>query len=208
MRDIVIIGSGGHSRSVISIVKMARKWRKVSIIDTRYSGDIETILGVPVVGGMEFLDTVKVSITDIFIAIGDNFLRRDMISLIINKGFKTPNLIHANSTLDQDVTLGYGNFIGSGANLGPDVKIGNGNIINTLANLDHESKIGNYNQLSPSSVLCGRSVIGNLAFLGANSTIIDGLEIADKTIIGAGAVVIHNIENSGMTFAGVPAKTI
>jgi sugar O-acyltransferase (sialic acid O-acetyltransferase NeuD family) len=208
MRDIIIIGSGGHSRSVISIVKKANKWKNLSIIDTQYNGNIETILSVPIVGGMEFLDTVNINITDIFIAIGDNFLRRDMINLVIKKGFKIPNLIHANSILDQDVILGYGNFIGSGANLGPDVRIGNGNIVNTLVNLDHESKIGNYNQLAPSSVLCGRSVIGDLTLLGANSTIIDGLEIADKTIIGAGAVVIHNIENSGMTFTGVPAKKI
>ena len=208
MRNIIIIGSGGHSRSVISIVKASNKWRKISIIDTQYNGNAEKILTVPVVGGMKFLDTVDTSNTDIFIAIGDNFLRKDMISLIINKGFKIPNLIHTNSTLDQDVTLGYANFIGPGANLGPDVKVGNGNIINTLANLDHESKIGDYNQLAPSSVLCGRSIIGNLVFIGANSTIVDSLEIADKTIIGAGAVVIKSIENSGDTFVGVPAKKI
>jgi sugar O-acyltransferase (sialic acid O-acetyltransferase NeuD family) len=208
MRDIIIIGSGGHSRSVISIAKKANKWKKLSIIDIQYNGNIETILSIPVVGGMEFLDTANVNITDVFIAIGDNFLRRDMISLVLTKGFEIPNLIHANAILDHDVILGYGNFIGSGANLGPDVKVGNGNIVNTLANLDHESKIGNYNQLAPSSVLCGRSVIGDLTWLGANSTIIDSLEIASETIIGAGAVVIHNIENPGMTFAGVPAKKI
>lgn len=208
MRDIIIIGSGGHSRSVISIVKSAKKWKNVSIIDTQYSGNIEKILTVPVVGGMEFLSAIDIGATDIFIAIGDNILRRDITCLIINKGFKIPNLIHSNSFIDHDAALGYGNFIGSGANLGPDVKVGNGNIINTLANLDHESKIGNYNQLAPSSVLCGRSVIGNLVFLGANSTIVNNLDIADKTIIGAGAVVTKSIQNPGERFAGVPAKKI
>jgi sugar O-acyltransferase (sialic acid O-acetyltransferase NeuD family) len=206
MKDIIIIGSGGHSRSVISIIKAAKKWRKISIIDTQYSGNIEKILSFPVVGGMEFLDTVNISTTDIFIAIGDNILRRDMINLIIKKGFTIPNLVHSDSTLDQDIELGYGNFIGAAANLGPNVKIGNGNIINTLVNIDHETKIGNYNQLAPSSVVCGRSTIGSLVFLGANATIIDGLKVSDKTIIGAGAVVISNIENSGMTFVGIPAK--
>ena len=132
MRDIIIIGSGGHSRAVISIVKSAKKWRKVSIIDTKYNGNIEKILTVPVVGGIEFLEKLNINNTDVFVAIGDNFLRRDMIGLVIDKGFKIPNLIHSNSNLDQDITLGYGNFIGSGANLGPDVNVGNGNIIFSL----------------------------------------------------------------------------
>ncbi len=208
MRDIIIIGSGGHSRAVISIVKSAKKWRKVSIIDTKYNGNIEKILTVPVVGGIEFLEKLNINNTDVFVAIGDNFLRRDMIGLVIDKGFKIPNLIHSNSNLDQDITLGYGNFIGSGANLGPDVNVGNGNIINTSVDLDHESKIGDYNQLAPASVLCGRSVVGNLVLLGANSTVLDNLEIADETIIGAGAVVIKSIESSGETFVGIPAKKI
>jgi sugar O-acyltransferase (sialic acid O-acetyltransferase NeuD family) len=208
MRDIIIIGSGGHSRAVISIVKASRKWRNVSNVDLEYKANTETILGVPIVGGIKFLDTVNVNITDIFIAIGDNLIRRNFISLVIKKGFKIPNLIHENAFIDSDAILGYANFIGSGTNLGADVRIGNGNIINTLANIDHESKIGNYNHLSPSSVVCGRVFIGNLTLLGANSTILPFLEIADKTIIGAGAVVTHNIENSGLTFVGVPAKKI
>jgi sugar O-acyltransferase (sialic acid O-acetyltransferase NeuD family) len=208
MRNITIIGSGGHSRSVISILKTVRKWKKISIIDIQFNGESETILGTPVVGGMEFFDTLDPSTTDVFVAIGDNSLRKDMISFVINHGFKVPNLIHENATLDQDVMLGYGNFIGSGANIGPSVEIGDGNIVNNLVNLDHESKIGNWNHLSPSSVVCGRVVLGNLTWIGANSTVIDGIEIADRTTIGAGAVVIQSIKKSGMVFAGVPAKQI
>jgi sugar O-acyltransferase (sialic acid O-acetyltransferase NeuD family) len=208
MKEIIIIGSGGHSRSVISVVKKLRKWKKISIIDTKFKGERESILGVMVLGGMEFIDTLNPTITDIFVAIGDNSLRKEMISFVIKKGFKVPNLINENATLDQDLILGFGNFIGSSANIGPNVQIGDGNIVNNLANIDHESKIGDWNHLSPSSVLCGRVNIGNLTWIGANSTILDGLLIADRTIVGAGAVVIENIIESDKVFAGVPAKQL
>lgn len=208
MRNIIIIGSGGHSRSVISIVRQYGKWIDMSIIDIRYSGGEETILGIPIVGDIGILDTINTHDTDIFVAIGDNRLRKDMINLVVDRGFKIPNLIHSSAIIDESVDLGFGNFIGAGANLGPDVRIGNGNIVNTLSNLDHESRLGNYSHLSPSTVVCGRSVIGDLTWLGANSTVIDGVEIADETTIGAGAVVIRSISESGLTYTGIPAKRL
>lgn len=208
MNDIYIIGSGGHARAVLSIIKILDKWKKISIIDIDFKDQNEEILGVSVSGGLELLEPLNAKEIDIFVAIGDNFLRKGMLNSLSKNGFNMPNMIHDTAIIDEDAIIGEGNFIGANVNIGPGVQIGNGNIINNLANIDHESKIGHWNHLSPSSVICGRVVIKNLTWIGANSTVIDGLEVAEKTIIGAGSVVIKSIMNSGLKYAGVPARKL
>ena len=208
MKDIYIIGCGGHARPVISIIKSLKKWKKFSLIDIDFKDQQEKILDVDVKGGLGLIDSLNPKDTDVFVAIGNNLHRRDIINFLVSNGFNIPNLIHDTANIDQDASIGVGNFIGASVNIGPGVRVGDGNIINNFANIDHESKIGDWNHLSPASVICGRVVIRDLTWIGANSTVIDGIELAERTTIGAGSVVIKSILSSGFKYVGVPAKQL
>ena len=206
MKDLIIFGSGGHARSVVSIANSMNKWNILSIVDLNFNGNNEYIYDVPVESFDQIIYKINPSNTNVFIAIGNNIERFNAYKKIEKYNFYFPNLIHPLAFLDPTSQVGKGNYIGQFSNLGAYSKIGDFNIINTYSNIEHEVSIGNFNQLSPGAIICGRSTLKCKTFMGANSVIIDKLKIAERTTIGAGAVVIKDIEFPNNTYIGVPAK--
>jgi len=206
MKDLIILGSGGHSRSVVSIANSMNEWNILAIVDFNFNEKNEYIYNVPVKSFDEVINKINPSKLNVFIAIGNNMERFYIYKKIEKYNFSYPNLIHPLACLDPTSQIGKGNYIGQFSNLGAYSKIGDFNIINTYSNIEHEVSIGNFNQLSPGSIICGRSTLQCKTFMGANSVIIDKLKIAEHTTIGAGAVVIKDIEFPNNTYIGVPAK--
>jgi len=204
----LVIGSGGHSRVVISILQEPEKMKYeiIGVLDLQTPKNNEKILGVPVLGKVDTLKKFCNKAPYLFLSIGENALRKEYFELGQNLGFQFPNLISNTVNVSPEVCLGKGNIICPLVHFGPCSVVGNNNIINTRSILEHESSIANHSHLAPGSVVCGRAKIGDEVFLGANATVIENITVANQTVIGAGTVVIKNIEISGMVHIGVPAK--
>ncbi len=208
MKDLIVFGSGGHARSVVTVANCMKKWNISAIVDFNFNGRDEYITDVPVISFDQAIKKINPIETDAFIAIGDNLERFNAFKKIEKYKFSYPNLIHPLAFLDTTSQIGNGNYIGQFSNLGAYSKIGDFNIVNTYSNIEHEVSIGNFNQLSPGAIICGRSTLKCKTFMGANSVIIDKLKVANHTIIGAGAVVIKDIESPNNTYIGVPARIL
>jgi sugar O-acyltransferase (sialic acid O-acetyltransferase NeuD family) len=208
MRDILIIGAGGHARPVISAISEMGRWNIVGILDVNFRGQPETIGTIPILGGMDKIHDFHLNKTDIAVASGDNLQRSNIQNMDYLSAFKFPNIIHPTAYIDKYATVGSGNFIGPFAYIGAMASIGSGNLINTKASIDHEVVLGDFSQLAPSSVVCGRCKIGDKVLIGANATVLNGLEIADETIVGAGAVIDKSIYIKGRTYVGIPGKVL
>ncbi|MDA9562016.1 acetyltransferase [Gammaproteobacteria bacterium] len=207
MKNLIIIGAGGHSRPAIEIANLQRKWKNIELIDINYKGP-ESIMGSKIIGGLDKIPSLDNNKTDFFFAIGDNILRKSIFGKVQDLNINFTNLIHPKSEVSGFATIGVGNFIGPFSNIGPQVTIGNHNIINSFANIEHESSIGNYNHLGPSAIICGRSKIANKVFIGSNSTVIEKVSIPDGVIIGAGSVIINSNLEEEKKYAGIPIKRI
>jgi len=208
VKKLVIIGAGGHCRAVISTVMRQQKWNIQGIIDLDYHQQKEEILGVSVVGGVEYVLSLDCKEVCLIIAVGDNNQRRGLMQEMDERGFELPNIIDPSAYISQNLNIGKGNYIASMAHIGPCVTIGNGNIINTHANIEHEAAVGNYNNIAPSAVLCGRSFVEDQVLVGANATILDNKYIVKDTVIGAGSVITQNIEKEGRVVVGVPGREV
>ena len=209
MKDLIVIGSGGQARSVIDIVMLNNQLNISGILDINFEGDIEEkILGVPVLGGMESLKKISPEKTAIFLAIGDNKIRKKISQIIEGRGFKSVNIVHPQAYVSKEALIGNGNFVGAFANVGPGVKVGNYCLLNTLSNLEHEVSVGNFCQFGPGAMVCGRSSISDNVFVGAGGIVIDKISISAGVVIGAGAVVTKNLSDLNSTYIGVPARKI
>ena len=201
MNDLVIVGAGGHCRSILSILRLQKNCSILAIYDNAPRPN-EYIDGIKVLHIDEILDN---KCRNLFPSIGDNQRRYDAIKFLTYSSF--PSIISPYAYVDPSATIGKGCFIGSFAYVGPQVHIDDFSIINTHAILEHESKVGSFVHLAPSSVVCGRTTISDFCFLGANSVVIDNLEIQKNTIIGAGSVVIRSITAMNTTYVGNPASS-
>jgi len=206
-KQAIVIGTGGHSRVVLSILNSLNTHNIFGILDLRVNKSGESILGIPVIGSIDKIKEFDNNIFDIFLAIGDNSLRRLIFKKVKRYNFSFPNLVSKHAIVDVNSEIGEANIVCPRAFIGPSSIIGDNNIINTGAIIEHEACIKDHCHFSPLSIVAGRSCINNECFIGASATIIDKISISEKVVVGAGSTVIGDISKSG-TYVGSPAKLL
>jgi UDP-perosamine 4-acetyltransferase len=201
---VVIVGSGGHAKVVIELLRAEGKYRIKGCTALAESG---FVLGdVPILGTDSVLPAILANgAKKVFVAIGDNHLRLRLLSQVSEMGFELINAVSPNAVVSPSATLGRGIAIMAGAIINASAEIGDGVIINTNAGVDHDCRIGNGAHIGPGSALAGNVEIGCESFLGAGTCVVPGVRIGSRAILGAGSVVVRDIPDDVMAM-GVPAR--
>ncbi len=201
MKELVIIGAGGHGRVIADIAQKSGVYKTISFLD---DGDAKETMGLPIIG--QSSDVEKYANTaDIFVAIGNNAVRGEFIERLLAMNANVPTLIHPSAIIGACVEIGVGTAIMAGAVINPCSKLGKGVILNTCSSIDHDCAIGDYVHIAVGAHLAGAVSIGKKTWVGAGATVSNNVDICSNCMIGAGAVVIKDITESG-TYIGVPAK--
>jgi UDP-perosamine 4-acetyltransferase len=201
---VVIIGTGGHAKVVIELVRAEQKYQ---IMGCTGLGETGFVLGdVPILGTDSVLPGMLANSTKkAFVAIGDNHLRQRLLAQVSEMGFALINAISPNAVVSPTAKLGRGIAIMAGAIINASTQIDDGAIINTNASIDHDCRIGSGAHIGPGSVLAGNVKIGSETFLGLGTCVIPGIRIGSRTVVGAGSVVVRDLPD-GVTAMGVPAR--
>lgn len=196
--EIALFGCGGHSRSVADLLLANNPNVLLVFIDVN-AREGETIYGFPVVKEYPS-DNLPV-----FLAIGDNMLRKAMFEEISITNLIS--IISCKAHIGFGAFLDVGCFVGNFCHIGPDVIIGKNTIVNNGAVVEHEVKVGCHCHIGPNVTISGRSKIGDLVFVGVGATIMENVSICSNVTIGAGATVVKNIEEPGV-YIGTPVKRV
>ncbi|MGM0502721.1 MAG: acetyltransferase [Bacillota bacterium] len=212
MKNIVLIGAGGHCKVVIDIIQQNENYNLVGLIDKDHQNIGNKVLQVPIIGTDSDLEEIlkQGQASSALIAIGstgDNKLRKKLYDKIKELGYDFINVIHPNTTLAKSLKLGTANTIMAGAIINPEVVIGDNNIINTGSIIEHDTVIKNNVHVGPGVKISGGATIGNNTHLGTGATIIQHIKIGENCLIGAGAVVINDIPNNSVV-VGNPGQVI
>ena len=205
--DALIIGTGGHSRSVLQILSILNV-RIIGLLDIKSEERGELIYGHEVLGGFSDLGKFSNQKISIFLAIGNIALRTKYYKLAQQLGYKVPNLISPSAVLPKPLMLGDANHICFNTFIGAEVNIGSNNIINSGVIVEHETYIGNNCHLAPGAVICGRVKIGSNVYIGAGSVVKDNVTIADNIIVGAGSIIVSNLDSPYSTYVGNPSRKL
>lgn len=210
MKKIVIIGAGGHARSVIDIFLQTGEYQIAGCLDPCYSyrDKIEFMEDIHIIGDDSLIpELVNTGIEYAFVAIGDNKLRCKIMNKVKNCALKVVSAISPHAYISPRAVIGAGSCVMPGAVININCKIGEGVIINTNSSVDHDCQIYNYVHIAPGTAISGGSVINEGTHIGTNASVIDGICIGSWSYVGAGAVVVKNIPSNVMAY-GVPAKVI
>lgn len=209
MKEIIVIGGGGHSKSVICLIKKLGDFRIIGYLDNVDKG---SILGIGYLGNDNYLKKIINDYPDCSAVIGIGNLkissqRRDLKEKLEQAGFKLPALISPTAIINEEVRIGNGSVIMDGVIINSGSSIGECAIINTASVIDHDCNLGDFVHLAPSATLSGGVEIGENSIIGAGATVIQYKKICVNCIIGAGAVVTDDCNLAG-TYVGVPARKI
>ena len=142
---------------------------------------------------------------DIVVAIGDNTIRKRVVSDLKNIRFFS--VIHPKAIIADNVVYGDGTVVMAGVVVNQGTKIGCHVILNTRCSVDHDCTIEDFVHVSPGVTLCGGIAIGQGTHIGAGATVLPNIKIGENVIVGAGAVVTKDIPSESKVI-GVPARLI
>lgn len=205
MNRIFLLGGGGHTKQVIDILKIN------NIIVTGIFDDTKPINSIyynnyKIIDKIDNLSKYIDKDDHLFCGIGDNIIRRDIVSNY--KMYKFINVISPFAYISRTTNIiGSGNYIGHNVNIQSDCIINNFNIINDNSCIMHDVEIGDYNHMCPMAVAGGNVRIGNCNLIGTNATINPKIHIGNNNTIGSGSVIIRNINHNNI-IVGNPGKVI
>lgn len=203
MNKLLIVGAGGHGRVCFDIATQMNQWSEVFFLD---DGPKQNEYGLKIVDRVENASSYS-NEYDFFVAIGDNEIRENIIQHFEMKKLNVINLIHPNSVISGDISIGKGTVIMPGSIINTGTKIGRGVIINTGAIIDHDCTICDYVHISPGVNLAGNVYIHDNSHIGIGASVINNISIEAEVIVGAGAVIVKKITSSGL-YIGTPARKV
>jgi len=204
MKQIFILGAGGFSKEVFTLIKHIGDYDVKGFIDFETKPDI--IIGNKAykVYAENYLDDVGKDIT-LAVGVGDPKL----IQKLVNKfrhTFQFPNLIHPSVIGNfDDISMGDGNIVTANCVFTTSIKIGSFNIFNLSTTVGHDVTIGDYNVINPAVNISGGVLIGNTNLIGVNATILQYKHIGSNSTVGASSLVTKDVEDDTVV-AGIPAK--
>lgn len=210
MKKIIIVGCGGHAKSVTDAVMSVGQYEIAGFVDKDINNEFECN-GYGVIGTDDNLQSIYDSgIHNACIGIGylgDGTIREKMYATLKQIGYELPAIADVTAAIANGVRLGEGVFIGKNAVVNTDAVIGNVAIVNSGAVIEHDCVVGDFTHIAVGAIVCGGVRIGRATLVGANATVIQGVAIGDGAIVAAGAVVTKNIESKAVV-AGIPAHTM
>lgn len=196
MEKIVLVGFGGHARSVADSIEREGKYHIIGYTDLKPA---EVDNGYKYLGVDDELEKIYSDGTHLAAVtlgqLGTDKVRHKLYDKLKKIGFELPVITDPSAIIAPNVIVGEGTFIGKNVVVNSNTSIGKMSIINTGALLEHDNSIGEYCHIAVRAVCSGTVTIGNNSFVGANATVIQGVDIGEETVIGAGAIVLNNVGN-------------
>lgn len=208
MNRLFWYGAGGHGISVWATVRDKIRF-SLELFDNGFDNH-EKIKGFEAVvqGGFDLMKERLEKSDRFFVAIGDNRLRAEMFSELLDLGGVPVNFVHETAYVDSESVLGNGISIHAKSYIGPRAVIQDGAIINTGSIVEHDSIISRFAHVAPNATVCGGCSVGDFCLVGAGSSLIPGVSLGSSIIVGSGATVISSVSEGPAVIGGCPAKRI
>jgi acetyltransferase EpsM len=204
--QLVIIGAGGHAKVVLDVALA------VNLTVLGFLDDHATVAPDPryrLLGALKVLEDLMSwhPGCQVFIAIGDNRIRRQLGHDLLNGRRVTPALVHPFGCVSPSAQFGSGTVLMPGVVVNAGTRVGRHAILNTCSSVDHDCSIGDYAHISPGAHLAGTVTVGEGCHIGTGASVLPGVKVGDWAVIGAGAVVTTDIPPRSVA-VGVPARVV
>lgn len=189
--SIVLIGAGGHCKSVIDVLEHLDEYRISGIVGMPEEAGLK-VLGYPVIGTDADLEKIITEYRYFHIALG--FLRSprrriEIWKLLTGIGAKMPAIISPLAYVSSHSRIGRGTIVMHRALINSSAVVGENVIINTMALVEHDAIIGDHCHIATGAVINGGVKVGEAAFVGSGTVTRQGAEIAAGAFIKANSIV-------------------
>jgi sugar O-acyltransferase (sialic acid O-acetyltransferase NeuD family) len=192
VKNIILIGGGGHCKSVIDVIEQEGRFEIVGIVDKpELLGS--NVLGYSVIGNDFDLDSLAKKYQYALITVGQiksPSLRIKLFDLAAKAGFTLPSIISPNAYVSEHSSIGNGVVVMHNAIVNASASIGDNCIINSKALIEHDCLISKHCHISTNATINGGVTVESGCFVGSTATTKELITISENSFIKAGSLVI------------------
>ena len=191
MQEILLIGDGGHCKSVIDVIEQEGKFLIAGIVaDTK--SKVTNILGHKVIGDDSKLQNLSKTYKYALITVGQIYsseTRIRLFSLLTDLGYILPSIISPRAYVSIHASIGSGTIIMHDALVNANAIVKDNCIINSKAIIEHDSIIHNHCHISTNAAINGNVIVGEGCFIGSGAITKHSIEIKKNSFFKAGALI-------------------
>ena len=191
MNSIILIGGGGHCKSVIDVIEQEGRFQIAGIVDKpELLGS--NVLGYSVIGNDSDLPILAKKYKYALVTTGQiksPSLRIKLFDLATKAGFILPTIISPHAYVSSHAVLNEGTIIMNSAVVNASVSIGKNCIINSKALIEHDSTIEDFCHIATNAVINGGVFVRQGSFIGSGVITKQHIEIKKNSFIKAGSLV-------------------
>jgi len=191
MKEIILIGGGGHCKSVIDVIEQEGKFQIIGIVDKSELLGVK-VLGYPVIGNDSDLADLSKKYRYALVTVGQiksSSLRVKLFKLAVKVGLTMPNIISPRAYVSKHAMIGQGTVIMHDALVNANAKIGENCIINSKALIEHDAIIEDFCHIATNAVINGAAIVRQGSFLGSGVITKQGVKVEKNSFIKAGSLV-------------------
>lgn len=187
-RTLLILGAGGHGKSVAEAALLSGEWQAVCFLDDAWPG-AQQALEWPVLGKPDAIADWAAQCDGAVASVGNNRVRQQWTQMIVQAGVPLVSVVHPRAWVSPSAVVGAGSTVMAGAVVGTASTLGEGVIINSNATVDHDVVLGDYAHLGGGVHLAGGVKVGDGAWLQAGSCCGYNVTVPAHTLHGPGSVL-------------------
>ena len=175
--------------------------------DTRIG---ELVNGYPIIGSFEDLWKKDIAGMRFVLSMGDNSIRAELLSKILERGGIVPSLIHPKANVSRFAEISQvGVVIPAFCDIQPNTRIEKNVMLGSNVLIGHNTQVGENSFIACHSSIGAYINIGKNVFMGLNCTCISGKVdyIGDNAVVGAGCVINRSVD-ANVVMIGNPCRVL
>jgi sugar O-acyltransferase (sialic acid O-acetyltransferase NeuD family) len=206
---IILIGGGGHCRSVIDVIESQGQYEIFGIVDMPDKVGTK-VLGYPIIGSdsEKELKEFKAQCPNFLVTVGQvksAQLRKKIFHRIKVAGGQLPIIISPKAHVSKHAKVEEGTVIHHFAMINANAKVGVNCIINSGALIEHDAVVGNHCHISTHGVINGAARVGEGAMVGSNACMLPMASLPENSMLAASSILTQAVVEPGI-YLGHPAK--
>ena len=172
MKEILLVGGGGHCKSVIDVIEEEGKYKIAGIVDKKELIG-QKVLGYEIIGCDDDLEELFQKYQYAVVTVGQiksNHVRVKLFNTLKEIGYKLPIIVSPLAYVSKYAMVQDGTVILHYALVNADARIGVNCIINTKSLIEHDVRIEDHCHISTATVINGGVIVKSDSFVGSNST--------------------------------------
>jgi len=189
MKKIILLGAGGHCKSVIDVVEKEERFKIAGIIDNELEIGSK-ILDYKVLGKDNDLKVLRKKYQYAFIVVGQiksAVVRKKLFKRLKELNYTLPTIISPLAYVSKYAKIDEGTVVMHHALINTDAKVGKNCIINTKALIEHDAVVEDNCHISTGAIINGGVIVKEETFYGSNATSKEYIDV--NGFIKAGSIV-------------------